>query len=463
MRLIVCILLYLPRVFHATKISPILPKFSNDFMAPNPLPVLSSAPRQEKIDILKFSAKNDLVVNWNTQKPFSEEFLLVLLSPNELIPDEDVRINQQIYFLTSSLEVFERYLINEDIILQKLGNYSNSIFVPQQNVEQNFFKRRKNFHGSNLIVLTEPYYGIDFDMQEVAKNADYFPSNDTYDVTKYVKGPGYEILKNLETSLNFTTTSYRRRSGGWGTPIIFPNGSVDLEEGMVKDLIFGKADMTVSHLDIIYSRSIVIDFLPPIWNHKGGIYIRKKSLKQGFDFTVFFRPLDKFTWVLVLVSSVFVSIVIVFSWIILHPNISNIPNPFKVFLVTLKAFFGSAHFDSSLTNGMETQKVILFTTLLMGNVIWLTFNGALLSELIVPTVNKPFNSLETLLQTNYRYLRIIVFLSVCLKIFCSLSAFCNIFPKIEKMACQAFCWHSVGVLLAFCSHSVSFIFTFCSV
>ena len=270
-------------------------------------------------------------------------------------------------------------------------------------MEQNFYKRRKDFHGSNLIALSEPYYGIDYDMLEVAKTAVYFPLNDTYDVTNFAKGPGYEILKHLENSLNFSTKSYKRRSGGWGTPTIYPNGTVDLEEGIVKDLFFGKADMCFSHLDIIYSRQFVIDFLPPIWNHIGGIYIRKKSLKQGFDFTVFFRPLDKFTWVLILVSSIFVSILIVLSWIILYSNVYNIPNPFKVFLVTLKAFFGSSSFDPLLTDGMETHRVILFTTLLMGNVVWLTFNGSLLSELIVPKVEKPFHNLQTLLETNYRY------------------------------------------------------------
>ena len=173
-------------------------------------------------------------------------------------------------------------------------------------MEQNFYKRRKDFHGSNLISLSEPYYGIDFDMLEVAKTAVYFPSNNTYDVTNYAKGSGYEIFKHLEKSLNFSTKLYKRRSGGWGTPTIYPNGTVDIEEGIVKDLFFGKADVIVGHLDITHSRQFVIDFLPPIWNHIGGIYIRKKSLKQGFDFTVFFRPLDKFTWVLILVSSIFV-------------------------------------------------------------------------------------------------------------------------------------------------------------
>ena len=132
MRLIVSIFLYLSQIFYARKISEILPKFSKDFMAPNPLPIFGSASRQEKIEILKFSAKTDLIVNWIGRNSFLEEFLLVLLTENEPIPNENISINQQIYFLTSSLEVFEEYTINEQAIFQKVGHYSNNTYVPQK-------------------------------------------------------------------------------------------------------------------------------------------------------------------------------------------------------------------------------------------------------------------------------------------------------------------------------------------
>ena len=132
MRLTVSILLCLPQIFYARKISEILPKFSKDFMAPNPLPIFGSASRQEKIEILKFSAKTDLIVNWIGQNPFLEEFVLVLLTKNEPIPNENISINQQIYFLTSSLEVFEQYIINEHTILQKVGHYSNNNYVSKK-------------------------------------------------------------------------------------------------------------------------------------------------------------------------------------------------------------------------------------------------------------------------------------------------------------------------------------------
>ena len=132
MSLFFSILLCLPQIFYARKISEILPKFSKDFMAPNPLPIFGSASKQERIKILKFSAKTDLIVNWIGRNSFLVEFLLVLLTENEPIPNENISINQQIYFLSSSLEVFEQYIINEHTILQKLGHYSNNTYVPQK-------------------------------------------------------------------------------------------------------------------------------------------------------------------------------------------------------------------------------------------------------------------------------------------------------------------------------------------
>ena len=71
-------------------------------------------------------------MNWIGRNSFLEEFLLVLLTENEPIPNENISINQQIYFLTSSLEVFEQYIINEHTILQKMGHYSNNTYVPQK-------------------------------------------------------------------------------------------------------------------------------------------------------------------------------------------------------------------------------------------------------------------------------------------------------------------------------------------
>ena len=73
----------------------------------------------------------------------------------------------------------------------------------------------------------------------------------------------------------------------------------------------------------------------------------------------------------------------------------------KVLSMSLQANLGVNGF-SSLTSYSLTLKVVIFITLLMGNVVWLTYNGALLSGLIVPNKVKPFHDLETLSTSNYR-------------------------------------------------------------
>ena len=73
----------------------------------------------------------------------------------------------------------------------------------------------------------------------------------------------------------------------------------------------------------------------------------------------------------------------------------------KILSMSLQANLGINSF-STLTNHFLTLKVVIFITLLMGNVVWLTYNGSLLSGLIVPQKIKPFHDLETLSTSKYR-------------------------------------------------------------
>ena len=83
-------------------------------------------------------------------------------------------------------------------------------------------------------------------------------------------------------------------------------------------------------------------------------------------------------------------------------------------MISLQANLGTDNFGS-LRNQFTSTQMIFFTSLLMGNVIWMSYNGALLSELISPKVVKPFHDLETLVKSNYRF-KIIVFFYVFQKI-----------------------------------------------
>ena len=48
-------------------------------------------------------------------------------------------------------------------------------------------------------------------------------------------------------------------------------------------------------------------------------------------------------------------------------------------------------------------KITIFTILLAGSIIWISFRSMLTASLSVVTQKKPFNSLETFLQSDYRY------------------------------------------------------------
>ena len=127
----------------------------------------------------------------------------------------------------------------------------NDRYFPKNDTEENFMKRRNNFHGLSFVALTDKSQENDFTN---LNEATYIPSNDTYDVTHYSNGPFYVILKHLENTFNFTTKLYKRKTGGWGMPTILNNGTVEISDGMVKDVMMGSADMIMATVSVLYNR-----------------------------------------------------------------------------------------------------------------------------------------------------------------------------------------------------------------
>ena len=109
--------------------------------------------------------------------------------------------------MTPSLDLYEKYIINNQLIQQKLGHFVGGMYIPEESIEQNFLKRRHNFHGSKLIALTVGSRRGHY-IQIENKNATYFPSNKTYDVTGSAQGLIFDIWKLLQNNLNFTTRIY---------------------------------------------------------------------------------------------------------------------------------------------------------------------------------------------------------------------------------------------------------------
>ena len=72
-----------------------------------------------------------------------------------------------------------------------------------------------------------------------------------------------------------------------------------------------------------------------------------------------------------------------------------------IFAKSLKANLGNASFTTT-TNKFHSRQMAIFVALMTGNIIWISYKGALLSKLIEPRFEKPFHDLESLAESIYR-------------------------------------------------------------
>ena len=203
-----------------------------------------------------------------------------------------VKINMKVFFIEiSTNEVFEAYVINNHRIWRKLGRFQKHGFIWESNVEKDFILRRSDFHGLSLKAMTTN--AGDDSIVNYKENATYFKNNETYLVTNFTSGKFYDILISLESHLNFTTNLYQRSDNGWGNVYPQANGSFHAT-GMVGDLFFGRADLIVSSLSVLYQRALYIDYLIPIAPDRLGLFIPSGHSKGQFQFNVFLLPFRYF-------------------------------------------------------------------------------------------------------------------------------------------------------------------------
>ena len=378
-----------------------LSAFARQLRAPQPLPIFYNTTKETKITLIKSTSEKGLTLNWINEFQCSKTFLLIISQADSLLDvNEEINIDQQIYFLTPSLYLYEKYIINNQLIQQKLGHFVGGTYVPEESIEQNFLKRRHNFHGSKLIALTVGSRRGHY-IQIENKNATYFPSNKTYDVTGSAQGLIFDIWKLLQNNLNFTTRIYSRMDDKWGVPIQHANGSISVPDGIIKDGMDGLADILLNRIVIMQERCLVIDFLVPLTSYSNGIFVKKDSMKERLDFQVFQKPLDIWTWTVMISSSLIITISIVVTSKLLNQGNLKCSNFMGIFAKSLKANLGSASFVPDI-NQFHSLQMVIFVSLITGNIIWIAYNGALLSKLIEPSFDKPFHDLESLAESNYR-------------------------------------------------------------
>ena len=166
----------------------------------------------------------------------------------------------------------------------------NMYFPGKKMSKKDFVSRRSDFQGLILTTMTQDAGNdIIFD-SDYGKKAIFFPNNQTYLVTNFTQGKFYDILTSLQNILNFTSNLNKRKDNGWGFVYPQPNGSFHAT-GMVGDLFFGRADLIVTSLSLLYQRALYIDYSIPIVSDNLGLFIPSGYSKGEFEFNVFLLPL----------------------------------------------------------------------------------------------------------------------------------------------------------------------------
>jgi hypothetical protein len=339
--------------------------------------------------------------------------IALIFAPTKVIEvitsNVNLQLNQEVYFLdSSSLEVFESYQVNSIKIFRRLGIFVGPTmyaFQAEVAVEQNFIKRRSNFMGVTLKGMTETEAPLLLFEDNYKSIAPFFVTNRTFDVTGLVQGMYFEVLKILEEQLNFTTRLFKREDGVWGSGFIQDNGSFKTS-GMITNLVEGSADILASSLGIVYPRNLFVDYLPPISYDVGALHIKNNDdITDGLDLTTFIEPFSLGLWIVILVSASTITAIIYFIAVALECRDPMTPKQIPGKLWTcLMVYMGGKHGPSKL-DSVQSYKVIIFTSLISGTVVWISYRAFLTSELALATKVFPFHDFESLANTNYRYTR----------------------------------------------------------
>ena len=151
-------------------------------------------------------------------------------------------------------------------------------------------------------------------------------------------------------------------------------------------------------------RGQVLGTLPSIMPYNAELFIKNHE-EEEISWTVYLNPISNDLWVTLVIVSLIIACV--FSIIEKHSkkfhqnHIFHLNNFLIKSWIAFKANFGGK--PSSVNSKTNAYRIVMFICLLSGSLFWIAYRASLTSELSVINLKQPFNDLEGLLTSNYRY------------------------------------------------------------
>ena len=259
---------------------------------------------------------------WNSPT-YGPILVVSKIQSEEDLKEVDVSIGSEVIFLDwVSLKVYESYTINKIQITRYLGQFqaNNSgkavaKFVPSIDYISNMENRRCDFYG---IQLKGAISWMSEDPANYSNFAQFFPNNDTYDITKLANNPKYygikvwsnfepKILRIMESKLNFTSKLFLRKDMKFGSPYISSNGSIVIGKGVFQNLVEGSIEFVWDYWTILPIRQQFVDFLPTTRSLRDAIFVPINDAYEETDWTVFLQPFAPGIWIAIIIKCIIFS------------------------------------------------------------------------------------------------------------------------------------------------------------
>ena len=155
-------------------------------------------------------------------------------------------------------------------------------------------------------------------------------------------------------------------------------------------------------------RILALDMLPAIVPSYAELFIKSVDMVE-VSWTTYLNPISTNLWLMLV--SVAILVAIVLSGIEKLMPLSKLKYSHMITLISfishcwiaIKSNFGGKPASVHKNNSYQ---IAVFVCLLAGSIVWIFYRAFLTSELSIIKLKQPFNDLESLLASDYRYIRV---------------------------------------------------------
>ncbi len=372
----------------------------------NALPHLTPEPDTSDINFIAETYEiGQEIINMVTDQRLGRGYnVFILTSVTESMAmsfnTDKISVDQKVFLVSlHDLAMLEAYTINGLATWNKVGRFKH------QGKAFEFDRKwtgitRTNLYGVYLTIITEhapPYIALD---PNYKTKAPLMQTNQTYDVTGLTSGLYNDIVSELASDLNFTYKAFKRKVENWGTEI---DGK---PTGMLSNFADGSADLIMADFTMTVPRAKYCNHVPALTPVLYAIAIKSDIEVEEFGIDTFTSPLDTSLWIaMLMLAFVFTALLFVmnnskgsFRNVVLEKVLGIL----NWLWTSITANFGAPPMFTDLENELLSNRIVFFTCILAGFVAWMAYQAALTSALATIKVQPPFDSLDTLLKTDFK-------------------------------------------------------------